>query len=197
MENKIIKILIPIIAIVIIFESVVLVSSLEKKETEVISVDQKEEVVVEKKIIYDVSLSSENQEVSVGKKTKISAKIKAMEDSNLNALDLYIKYDPEMITISNLSATKELETPTFLKASEKKKVIAVNYLFEDKEGASFVKNQEVLLLTFDVTPIKIGEGYFEISTGDSEGDSVTMFVDKISSKGLDFASNKLEISFIK
>jgi hypothetical protein len=75
-------------------------------------------------------------------------------------------------------------------------VVAMNYLFTDKEGVAFTKDKEVVLLTFTVTPKAAGNSSFEISTGDSEGDSVTMFVDKNTSEGLLFTSNKLDVLLI-
>ena len=199
MNNKIIKMLVPIIAVVVIFESVVLVSNLEKNTTATVVSDVTPIVTVteEKKVnAFDVNFSTDETQMKVGKKYKVSVKLVPKNNYSLNALDLYVKFDPAMATISNLVSSKDLATPDLIKVSDKKDVVAMNYLFTNKEGVAFTKDKEVVLLTFTVTPKVAGSSSFEISTGDSEGDSVTMFVDKNTSEGLFFTSNKLEVELI-
>lgn len=196
MNNKIIKILIPIIAVVVIFESIILVSNLEKNTTStmVSDITPTETMTEEKVNSFDVNFSTNEVQMEVGKKYQVSVKLIPKDNYSLNALDLYVKYDQTKVTVSNLISSKELVTPDLLKVSDKKSVIAMNYLFADKEGAIFTKDKEVNLLTFTVTPkVATNMSTFEISTGDSEGDSVTMFVDKNTSKKLFFTSNKLEV----
>lgn len=199
MDNKIIKILIPVIAVIVIFESVVLVSNLEKNTTATVVNEVTPTVTVaeEKRVTaFDVNFSTDETQMKIGKKYKVSVNLVPKDGYNLNALDLYVKFDPAMVTVSNLVSSKELSTPDLIKVSDKKDVIAMNYLFTEKEGVVFTKDKGVLLLTFTVTPKAAGNSSFEISTGDSEGDSVTMFVDKNTSEGLFFTSNKLEIQSI-
>jgi len=199
MNNRIIKILIPVIAVIVIFESVVLVSNLEKSTTATVVADVTPAVTVteEQKInAFDVNFSTDETQMKVGKKYKVSVNLVPKDNYNLNALDLYVKFDSTMVTVSNLVSSKDLATPDLIKVSDKKDVIAMNYLFTNKEGVAFTKDKEALLLTFTVTPKATGNSSFEISTGDSEGDSVTMFVDKNTSKDLFFTSNKLEVELI-
>ena len=200
MNNKIIQALVPVIAVVVIFESVMLVSSLEKNNTSTMVVNNVTPVVtvVEKQKVnsFDVSFSTDETQMKIGNKYKVSVKLMPKDSYNLNALDLYVKFDPTMVAVSNLVSTKDLEIPSLLKVSDKKNVVVMNYLFTDEEGAPFNKDREVVILTFTVTPKTAGNSSFEISTGDSEGDSVTMFVDKNTSEGLFSTSNKLEIELI-
>ena len=197
MNNKIIQILVPAVAVIVIFESIILVTNLEKNSnTSVVS--EVTPTVTETKInSFDLNFATESKEMEVGKKYEVSIKLAAKENYNLNALDLYVKYNPNAVTVSALTSLKSLGTPNLLKVSDKKDVIAVNYLFGDVDGMVFTKGKEEILLTFTVTPKVTGSSSFEISTGDSEGDSVTMFVDKSTSKSLNFSSNKLEVQIIK
>lgn len=200
MNNKIIKMLVPVIAVMIIIESIVLVSNLEKNTTATVvdKVTPTVTVVKEEKInSFDVNFSTSETQMKIGKKYKVLVKLTPKDNYNLDALDLYVKFDPEMVNISNLVSSKDLATPNLIKVSGKKDVIAVNYLFTDENGVAFIKDGETTLLTFTVTPKVVGLSFFEISTGDSEGDSVTMFVDKNTSKGLFFTSSKLEVELIK
>lgn len=201
MNNKIIKILIPVIAVVVIFESVILVSNLEKSTKSAAVVDNVTPTVTvaeEPKVnSFDVSFSTDKTQMKIGTKYKVLVKLMPKDNYNLDALDLYVKFDPEMVTVSNLVSSKSFGTPDLLKISDKKNVIAVNYLFTADNGMLFTKDKEGTLLTFTVTPNTAGNSSFEISIGDSEGSSVTMFVDKNTSKGLFFTSNKLEVELIK
>jgi hypothetical protein len=202
MNNKIVKTLIPVVAVIVIFESIMLVSNLEKNvasstASDITSAVNKTETITKAEVkAFELSFVTETKEMKVGKKYKVSLDVTPSNDSNLNALDLYVKFDPAMVTISNLVSGKELAKPDFIKVSDKKNVIVENFLFSAKEGAVFTKGKETNLLTFTVTPKKLGSSSFEISTGDSEGDSVTMFVDKVTSKGLPFSSSKLEINLM-
>ena len=200
MNNKIIKMLIPVIAVIVIFESVVLVSNLEKNTTLTVVSDVTPTVTVaeEKKVnAFDVNFLTDETQMKVGKKYKVSVNLVPKDGYNLNALDLYVKFNPTLVTISNLVSSKDLVNPDLIKVSDKKDVVAMNYLFTDKEGVAFTKDKEVVLLTFTVTPKVAGNSSFEISTGDSEGDSVTMFVDKNTSKDLLFTASKLDVVFSK
>ena len=200
MNNKIIQILVPAVAVIVIFESIILVTNLEKNSNTTI-VDTTPTTTVtqaETKInSFDLVLATDDAEMKVGKSYKVSVKLTAKQNYSLNALDLYVKYNPNAVTVLTPIALKSLGTPALLKVSDKKDVVAVNYLFTDTNGMAFTKDQEEIFLTFTVTPKIVGSSSFEISTGDSEGDSVTMFVDKSTSKSLDFSSNKLEVQFVK
>ncbi|MFA6185328.1 MAG: hypothetical protein WCT51_00420 [Candidatus Shapirobacteria bacterium] len=199
MNNKIIKMLVPVIAVVIIFESVVLVSNLEKSTTATVvgNVTPMVTVTEEEKVnSFDVNFSTDETQMKIGKKYKVLVKLMPKENYNLNALDLYVKFDPAMVAVSNLVSSKDLVTPDLIKVSDKKNVAALNYLFTDKNGMAFTRDKEVTVLTFTATPKIVGSSFFEISTGDSEGDSVTMFVDKNTSKGLFFTGSKLEFLII-
>lgn len=195
MDNKIIKLIMPLIAVVIIFESIVLVSNLEKNTSNSNVVEDITPTVVEEEKIdsFDISLLTDETQMKIDKKYKVSVNLKAKDNYNLNALDLYVKFDPSMVTISNLVSLKDLSTPNLIKVSDKKNVVALNYLFNSDTGAIFEKDDTVTVLTFIVTPKTVGNSSLEISTGDSEGDSVTMLVDKSTSKSLYFSSNKLDL----
>ncbi len=200
MNNKIIKTLIPVVAVIVIFESIMLVSNLEKNTSSLsagsITPDITAGVVKEEAKVLDLNFLTDSKEMEIGKKYKVSVNLIPKDDFNLNALDLYIKFDPEVVTVSNLVSAKELAKPDFIKVSDKKNVIATNFLFTAEDGVAFTKDEEITILTFNIIPKALGASVFEISTGDSEGDSVTMFVDKVTSKGLPFSSNKLEVNFI-
>jgi hypothetical protein len=161
MDNKIIKILIPVIAVVIIFESVVLVSNLEKNNDNT-SVAETPTTAVETKTkvnSFDLNISTDGTQMKIGKKYKVSVNLTPKENYSLNAFDLYIKFDPAMVSVSGLTALKDLSTPDLIKVSDKKNVVALSYLFTAKDGQAFVKDKVSTVLTFMVTPKAEGNNF--------------------------------------
>ena len=204
MKNNLIKILIPFIAILIIFESVMLVLTLKKDKETIKSVNTDDgapmatTTVMPKEnsnSIIDLKFLSEVNEMKIGKSYKVVLNLIPKKEIALNAIDLYVKFDPSLLTISNLVSSDDIAKPNFIKVSDKKSVIAANFLFAAKDGV-VLNTKGTNVLTFNVTPKKTGIAFLEIGKGDSEGNSVTIFVDKSTSKGLPFSSNKLEIKLV-
>lgn len=194
-KDNLIKILIPVVAVLIIVESIILVSVLNKdkktKDSNTAQTEKVEQVVP----VVDLKLVSDVTEMKVGKSYKVSLNLIPRQEIKLDALELYVKFDPALLTISNLVSSKDINKANLMKVSDKKDVIVANFLFTDKNGVAFT-SKEVNILTFSVTPKKSGVYSFEISTGDTEGDSITMLVDEITNQALPFSSNKLEIKLV-
>lgn len=199
MNNRIIKILIPIIAIVIIFESIMLVTSLNKNKVKVDKIEPIKEVLDKKEFVSPIiklTLKSDVNKMKVGDTYKVFLSFSSKEDIVLDAFETYVKYDKQLLTISDLAYNKDIPTPTFTKISDKKDVIVSNFLSTKQEGMTFPKDEEINILTFSVTPKKKGNTSLEISTGDKEGHSITMFVDSTNNKALPISKNKLEIKLV-
>lgn len=206
MNSKLIKVLI-IVAVVLFIVGIIVLVSLSKKNTKtsvstvstndfntskVDTLEKKETVPT-----LDLNFISDNNEMKVGETYKVSLNLSSKEEIKLNAFDLYIKFDKEIFTVSNLIFNKDIPEPNFVKISDKKSVIATNFLFDEKEGISFFKGKETNILTFDVTPKKAGDSSFEVSTGDSQGDSITMFINKTTGKKIPFLGNLLNIKIVE
>jgi hypothetical protein len=202
MNNKITSILIPVVAIIIIFESIMLVSNLDKSGVSsqitptVTNIATATAAKIEATPVVDLSFATDTSEMKVGKSYKVTLNITPNQDLKLNALELYIKYDPQIFTVSNLVSDEEIQKPDLMKVSDKKDVIATNFLFSGTDGESFAKDKQISILTFNVVAKKAGVSQFEIGTGDSDGNSATMFVDKVTSKSLSFSSDKLEVNLV-
>ena len=198
MINKnVIKIIIPVVAVLIILESVLLVDKLDKNQKSTqMTVEKKTEEVVNKTEIKKINLAFESKAMTMklNSRNEVSLSVVTNEDLNFNGFELFVKYDPEMVKISGLESDASLGKPAFLKVSDRKNVIVSTFLSSKKEGMSFIKDGKVKVLTFDVTPIKKGLSKLEISSGDSDGNSVTMFVDKVTSKAIPYAGDVLEVN---
>ncbi|MDD4972665.1 MAG: hypothetical protein PHT07_24810 [Paludibacter sp.] len=200
-ENNLIKVLIPLVAVVVVFESIVLVTNLDKgvktNDSSNQATNSAETQVLEASSM-ELVFATDNQEMKVGKSYDVTLNMMGKEDKKIDGIDLYVEYDPEMVDITNLDfPNKGLPVPDFSKVSTLKNVIVANFLIPEEGGFSLNKDEVSSLMTFKVVPKKEGNTMLGINTGDEENQSVTMFVENSTGKSLNFSSNKLEIKVIK
>ena len=136
-NNKILKTLIPIIAVVIIFESVMLVSGLEKsrvitKESTGSAEIKKEEVITNN--AFDLIFITDSKEMSVGKNYQVKLQGLVKEKSTLDAIDIAIKYDAKNLDITGLVFDEKLPKPFISQVIKEDGMIVVKYLIETKQG---------------------------------------------------------------
>ena len=199
-NNKILKTLIPIIAVVIIFESVMLVSGLEKsrvitKESTGSAEIKKEEVITNN--AFDLIFITDSKEMSVGKNYQVKLQGLVKEKSTLDAIDIAIKYDAKNLDITGLVFDEKLPKPFISQVIKEDGMIVVKYLIETKQGMTFNVNDVVSLVSFNVKAKAAGNYGFEVATGNEDKKFATMFIETTSAKALPFSSNKLEINVTK
>jgi len=209
MENKgknIFGYLIPVVAIVIIVESVMVVSGLVKKEKGVDidssfryqeAKDGELESIVEDEGDPKANFvfSVDSKEMLVGKPYVIQLDLLPKESFTVDAVDVYISYDSEAFDVSGLTEAEDMPKAASMRISDKRNLMLANFWFTDVEGYSFEENNPISLLSFEVTPKKTGNFDFEISRGGEEELGITRIVvgqeDLVSS--LAFSSDKLTV----
>jgi len=204
-KNQLIKILIPVIAVVIIFESVLLVSRLSNNSKTAVVADivKTEEATNSSEIkkvvdpILALVFATDSKEMKVGKAYKVELNMVSKEDKTIDALDTYIKYDPMAVTVSGLTFNSKLPKPVLSKINTQKSMIESSILVDTKPGYSIKNGQAVQILSFTVTPKKVGVSNLEISTGNDNKNSATIIVESVTSKEIPLSVNKLEINAIK
>lgn len=199
-NNKMLKTLIPVIAVVVIFESIMLVSNLEKKTAISGVTAQKVEVVqqeVKTENAFDLSLTTDSKEMKIGKSYKVKLQALVKQKSTLSGIDVAIKYDAKNLDISNLVFDGKLQKPFIGQVMKEDGMIVVKYLIETKQGITFNIDDVVSLISFDVKAKTAGSYKFEIATGNEDKKFDTLFVETTSVKALPFTSNQLEINVIK
>ncbi|MDD4026661.1 MAG: hypothetical protein PHO75_00545 [Candidatus Shapirobacteria bacterium] len=198
-NNKMLKTLIPVIAVVVIFESIMLVSNLEKKTVTSDVIAEKNEIIQEVKNenYFDLSFVTDAKEMKIGKNYQIKLQALVKEKKSLDAIDIAIKYDSKNLEISGLIFDDKLEKPIIGKVVKEDGMIVVKYLIETKQGITFNVDDLVNLVSFDVKAKTVGLYKFEVATGNEDKKFVTLFVENTSAKALPFASNQLEINVIK
>jgi len=199
-NNKILKTLIPVVAVIIIFESVMLVSGLEKssvttKESTGSAEIKKGETITNN--AFDLIFVTDSKEMSVGKSYQVKLQGLVKEKSTLDAIDIVIKYDAKNLDITGLVSDEKLPKPFISQVIKEDGMIVVKYLIETKQGMTFNLNDVVSLVTFNVKAKAVGNYRFEVATGNEDKKFATMFIETTSAKALPFSSNKLEINVTK
>ncbi|HPJ17206.1 MAG TPA: hypothetical protein PK639_03200 [Candidatus Woesebacteria bacterium] len=192
MENKkYLKFLIPLVAVVVIIESVILIgrSSANKK----VVVDNNKPVEVETKVV-DLKLESATSELKMNGTATVNLLMSMKEKKSLDSLAYYVKYDPTAFEVTNLKLSDRLPKPTFSKVSTNKSMIVANFMVADQKGLSLSDKEKLTVMSFDITAKKTGKFNFEISSGNEAKESVTMFVENATSKVLPYSSNQLTIN---
>jgi len=210
MENKgknIFSYLIPVVAVVIIVESVMVVSGLVKKNQGVdidpsLYMTENDETGIEDKVIEDMGdakanfvFSVDSKEMMVGKSYVVQLDLLPKEKFSVDAVDVYVSYDSEAFDVSGLIEGEDMPKAASMRVSDKRNLVLANFWFTDVEGYAFEEGKPVSLLSFKVTPKKTGNYDFNISKGGQEELGITRIVvgqeDMVSS--LAFSSDKLTV----
>jgi hypothetical protein len=196
-NNKWIKAAIVIVAVVVILESVVIISNrgsvapvlpttVNNQPTQVLNGQQSG--------VVSLAVKTDTSAMKVKGAYKVWVEMTGEKAVNLDAIDLYVKYDKSAFTVSNLDFSGMTVKPTFSKISDLKSVVVVNYFITESTGLAMVSGKTIKLVGFTVTPKKIGDYDFGISLGDDSGISKTMLVENQTSKEVAFDSQKLTVS---
>lgn len=203
-NNEFSKLLIPLVAVLVIIESIVLVTNIQEKRdvggkrvlTDSKTVESKTEAGWQKDA-FDIIFGVDTKTMEVGKKYTVDMSLLSKDEYSLGSMELYVRFDPEAFEVSNINYDKKLVKPDVLRVSDKKGIVVANYYILDSEGLELDKAEHYSLIMFDVKPKKAGSYDFKISTGNDDGESVTMFLDNKTRKELPFISNNLSVNVVK
>lgn len=150
------KFLIPVLAVVVVLESVIVVSRLSKK-TEVVPIvenetDDSSQPVEQIDADINFRLMADKTEVGVGQKSIVTLAVVSKEEMKLDAIDLLLKYDPTKAKVSALTEVGKL-TATSKRVSEKTGNIVANFWSMDEKGYQLTAGEELGLVSFTVEPL--------------------------------------------
>ena len=174
------KLFIPIIIVtlIIILESVLLLtnSQASKTKTRIIDTGTPRVIQVEDAVSFEWQNEDNN---------KVNLVMKANKNMSIDAIDLYVAYkNTKVKSVNNLN---ELPKPTFSKISTEKSLVVMNYLIPEAEGFKLVKGQSVRIAEFDLIPTSTGSAELSI-------DPKTQVVENGTVKVLPFNSKNLIIN---
>ncbi len=130
-----------------------------------------------------------NREVVAGKNEEVVLKMKTEKEVFVDAVDLYIKYDPLQVTVSNVTFDDSFVKPSFNKISQEKGLVVINYLVSAPKGFGLKTGTGVDLARLKLKYLSEGEVNFEVGEG-------TLVVENESAKVLPFNSDSLIVKVI-
>jgi hypothetical protein len=204
-KEKLVKILIPVVALVVVIESVVLVSGLNKTNTQTATVDTSSSevtpVVTDEQLtpVADYVFATDTKEMKVGKSYKVVLNLVGKEKFTVDALETYVKFDPEMALVSKITAAKGLPEATTLKVDAKSGLMSALFLVPatNKGGIEVSDGETREVYSFTVTPKQEGSLTFELVVGADGEKLVTILPETGTSKSLPFTNSKLDINVTK
>jgi hypothetical protein len=197
-KDNILKYIVPVVAVVVLVESVVLISRLKDK-VNTPKIDDKEPQTettqpVTESAVYKVTISGDKAAMKVGDSQDVRVSLSGQEDRALDSVNVYVKYDPNAVEVTGMTFDKRLPMPAFSKVSTLRGLLVANFLISDPKGLTLAKGEDLMLMGFKMKALKPGAQSFEISTGKEMKESATMIVENETSKPLSFSSNKLTVN---
>ena len=203
-KDNLIKILIPIVALVVVVESVVLVSGLNNSTVQTDKSNESEVTVVpttkiEEKPVADFVFETSTKEMKVGKAYKVVLSLSANKDFSVDGVEVHMKYDPEKLAISKLLGGNDLPETATLKVDSGSGLVNGIFLVpvEDKTGYMVNTGESKEILSFMVTPKEVGAFDLYLETDNTDGDLPTVLPETGTNKSLLFTTNKLEVNVTK
>ena len=195
-QSNLIKVLMPVVAVIVLAESLLLITNLSQKASVVVptTVPTGSEEKVTQGAVYDITVSAIPTEMVLNKGGEVEVTAVGNANKFLDAVNVYLKYDPTAFDVTNLTFDKKLGKPSFSKVSQTTGLIVANFLVSATSGLQVAGGEELSLMKFNVKPIKTGVFTFSISTGNDGKESTTMFVENTTSKILPFLSKNLTVN---
>lgn len=179
-DNTALKFFIPLLAVVIIIECVLLIDRMGGSKAS----QQNESTMAPVVMTWGGETASE-----MGKISEVSLKMSVLDTVAVDAVDLYIKYDPTKVMISGFETDSDFVKPSFSRISQDKGMVVANFLVTEPKGFEIEKNKEIELAKLKVNYLTAGEVIFEL------GDA-TLVVENGTAKVLPFNNDKLVVNVV-
>lgn len=205
MKKEYLKFLIPVVAVLVIIESVILVGRLTEKqpmlsdEPEVLVEETETETVADEPVMAEVEMvfGVETKQMKRGENYVVRLSVVPKVNVGVDAIDIYVNYDPTGFEVSKLSGGEELIDPAVLLDSKKKPgLLVANYYISQGGGYKLVVGESVEVMSFVVKPLKAGSYDFKVAGGQMDKESVTMFVETKTGRVVPVESNNLEVEVL-
>lgn len=203
-KEKIMKILIPLLAVVVVLESVILIPKLTNNKISDEVVDNGSDVGTgdveeSRQSVADFVFTTDSKEIKVGKSYKVVLNLVGQEKFAIDGLEAYVKYDPSLVTVASLKAGTKLPKETVLSNDTTAGVLKSVFLvsLEDKAGFQVAADSTTEVLSFMITPKSEGKISFDLISEGETKEINSLLVETGTSDELPFTSNKLDINVTK
>lgn len=195
MNLKKAKWIVPVLATLVILESILIVRKISVKTTGGLGEKTGEapvSVFPEEEKSVTISLVGE-EEIAVGSENEIKVAMTTLESLNLDGVDVLISYDPEYLEIVGIDPSDKF---SYLARNwiqpEKKRVLVSMVETDEPEGVFFESGGETTLLLIEYIPLRPGKTTLEIVGG--EGGAGTVLAENGTAQKIPFNKEGLEIA---
>lgn len=147
------KFLIPLLAILVIWQAINLVSSIGSSRKVQTLEKQTESPKMDTQAVLGMSFVGPTI-MQKGTSYDVSLQILPKDTKSVDSLEVYIPYDSSLVKISSLSFGGKMPVPTFSKIGTQ--TVVANFLVSEASGLKLEKGMENQVLKFKVTPLKDG-----------------------------------------
>ena len=192
MDLKKIKWLLPVLALLVIFESVLIVQKLNaNKSKESLIKEGALPTELQQENAAQISFSGESTAV-LGQEGQVSVVMLPIGNLSLDGIDVLIDYDPEYLDIIGITPTDKFSYLARNWIEPDKKRILVSMVETDlPTGVSFQAGDQVTLLTISYLAKKAGTTSLTIVGGVNEAG--TVLAENTTAKKLPFTSENIDI----
>jgi len=191
MDLKKAKWLIPVLALLVIFESVLIVQRLSRKRKEVITEEQLPSEVMPKERAV-INFKGDSQ-ASMETEGTIEVVMAPLETFSLDGMDVLIEYDPDYLEILGTDPSDKFSYLARNWVEPDKKRILVSLLeTEFPEGVAFQAGQEINLVTISYLPKRSGKTSLRI-IGDA-GEKGTVLAENGTAKEIPFSTADFDLT---
>ncbi|MBP9817553.1 hypothetical protein KBC75_02220 [Candidatus Shapirobacteria bacterium] len=196
-NNKFVKTVLPIVAVLVLLESVILITKNAGRVKDFIVNNPTPTEKVDKEVAFETQIVTNKETLKVGEVATVSVLARALNPMSIDSANVYLKINTKAFDISKLSYDDRLPKPAFSKVSTTKDMVVVNYLITEADGFRTEKDESMALVSFEIKPKVEGTFDLELSTGNEMKESATMFVENATSKVLPYSGDKLTINVVK
>lgn len=191
MNLKKAKWFIPIIALLVIFESVLIVQRLDRSRKEKIIEKLPVKVNVKPEEEATINFKGED-EIALNEKGTVEVVMVPLKEFSLDGIDVLIEYNPEYLEILGTDPSDKF---SYLARNwvepDKKRVLVSMLETELPEGISFQTGEEVGLVTISYLPKKSGRTNLKIIGG--TGETGTVLAENGTAKEIPFSATDFQL----
>ncbi len=172
MNFKKVKWLIPVLAILVILESVLIVQKITKRTSEDLSTETTVPAILEEEKEALITFSGE-EAVKINEESEVSVIMTPFKNVSLDGVDILIEYDPDYLEVLGIIPSDRFSYVARNWIEPEKKRVLVSLLeTELPEGISFEAGDEVNLVTIQYSAKQPGRTGLKIIGGEGEAGTV-------------------------
>ena len=195
-DKKFIGWLPAVLALVVIFQSVMLVNFMKKEDNQTVIVDSINTVkTASEQVVFGIT--SETKDFKVGKIYEIAVTVKTPQEIAIDGADIFVKVDPAFFDVTDLKQADGLPSLAYKSISKATGMVSAGLYISAKDGLVLEKALEKKLITFKIQPKIAGKAVINLTTRNDSKEFATMIVETQTKKVLPFAIEQLQVSVSK